>query len=153
MRVSGSSFSEGSQQNMVSGKITDKNTGELLVGVNIVVEGTTIGAISDISGKYTIQVPNRNAVLLFSFIGYTSEKVPVNGQSVIDINLVSDVRALEEVVVVGYGTQKKKDITGAISVVATDALKSIPTGSPVNSPSGLSFRGNNSQFRCSWWEN
>jgi TonB-linked SusC/RagA family outer membrane protein len=137
MQVSGSIYFQNTQQNMVSGKITDKNTGELLVGVNIVVEGTTIGAISDVSGKYTIQVPNENAVLVFSFIGYVSEKVPVNGQSIIDVNLVSSVRALEEVVVVGYGTQRKKDITGAVSVVTTDALKSIPTGNAVIALQGL----------------
>jgi TonB-dependent starch-binding outer membrane protein SusC len=137
MQVSGSIYSQSTQQNLVSGKITDKNTGEILVGVNIVVEGSTIGVISDLSGKYTIQVPNKDAVLLFSFIGYVPEKVPVNGQSIIDITLVSDVTALDEVVVVGYGTQKKKDITGAISVVATDALKSIPTGNPVIALQGL----------------
>src|SRR5450759_4619018 len=101
MQVSGSDYFQNTQQNMVSGKIADKNTGEQLVGVNIVVEGTTIGAISDLSGKYTIQVPNKNAVLIFSFIGYVSEKVPVNGQPIININLVSDIKALEEVVVVG----------------------------------------------------
>ena len=137
MQVSGSVYSDNPQQNMVSGKITDKTTGELLVGVNIIVEGTTIGAISDISGKYSIQVPNRNAVLVFSFIGYVSEKVPVNGQSIIDVSLISDVRALEEVVVVGYGTQRKKDITGAISVIEAQTLKSIPTGNPVIALQGL----------------
>jgi len=138
MQVSGASYSENLQQNIVTGKITDISTGELLVGVNIIVEGTTTGAISDASGKYTIQVPGRDAVLVFSFIGYVSQKVPVNGQSVIDVNLTSDVLALEEVVVVGYGTQRKKDITGAISVVKTETLKSIPTGNPVIALQGLS---------------
>ena len=110
------------------------------------MEGTTIGAISDISGKYTISVPNRNAVLVFSFIGYVSEKVPVNGQSVIDINLVSDVKALEEVVVTALGMKKEKKAIGYdVSNVTGDkiatggvsnALKSLDgkiTGVQINS--------------------
>src|SRR5450759_1892181 len=137
MQVSGSDYFQNTQQNTVSGKITDKNTGEQLVGVNIVVEGTTIGAISDASGKYTIQVPNNNAVLVFSFIGYVTEKAPFNGQSIIDITLSSDVKGLEEVVVIGYSSQRKKDITGAVSVVTTEALKSIPTGNAVIALQGL----------------
>ena len=122
---------------MVSGKITDKDTGEPLIGVNIIVEGTTTGTISDISGGYTIQVPNQNAVLIFSSVGYVSQKVPVDGQSVIDINLVNDIKGLNEVVVTGYSSQRKKDITGAVSVVTTDALKSIPTGNAVIALQGL----------------
>lgn len=73
----------------------------------------------------------------FSFIGYVSQRIPVGSQSVIDVSLVSDVRALEEVVVVGYGTQKKRDITGAIAVVETQALKSIPTGNATIALQGL----------------
>ncbi len=137
LQVSGSGYTTNSQQNTVTGIITDKNTGELLVGVNIVIEGTTIGVNSDISGKYSIQVPDKNAVLLFTFIGYVTEKVPVAGRSAIDVSLTSDVMALEEVVVVGYGTQRKKDITGAISVVEAKTLKSIPTGNPVVALQGL----------------
>lgn len=137
MQISGSINAQDTQKNIVSGKIADKNTSEPLVGVNIVVEGTTIGAITDASGKYTIQIPNKNTVLVFSFIGYVSEKVPVNGQSIIDINLGSDIRGLEEVVVVGYSSQRKKDITGAVSVVTTEALKSIPTGNAVIALQGL----------------
>ncbi|MDP3002946.1 MAG: SusC/RagA family TonB-linked outer membrane protein [Bacteroidales bacterium] len=146
MQVSGSVYSEYPQQNTVSGKITDSNTGELLPGVNIVVEGTTIGAISDVSGKYTIQVPNRNAVLVFSFIGYALEKVPVNGQSIIDINLVSEVKALGEVVVTALGMKKEKKAIGYdVSNVTGDkiatggvsnALKSLDgkiTGVQINS--------------------
>jgi TonB-dependent starch-binding outer membrane protein SusC len=137
MQVTVSAYSGSAQQLTVTGKITDRNTGELLAGVNVIVEGTLIGTISDASGKYTIQASSRDAVLVFSSIGYISEKASVNGQSVIDVSLISDVKALEEVVVVGYGIQKKKDITGAISVVETKTLKSIPTGNPATALQGL----------------
>jgi TonB-linked SusC/RagA family outer membrane protein len=130
MQIPDSVFSQNTQQKMVSGNVTDKSTGEPLIGVNIVVEGTTIGVTSDISGKYTIQVPNNNAVLVFSYVGYATEKVPVTGQSIVDIGLAPNVTSLEEVVVLGYSSQKKKDITGAISVVSMESLKSIPTGNP-----------------------
>jgi TonB-linked SusC/RagA family outer membrane protein len=137
LKASGSVYSPDPQQIVVSGKITDKGTGEPLTGVNIIVEGTTTGTISDISGGYTIQVPDKNAVLVFSSVGYVSQKVPVDGQSIIDINLVNDIKGLNEVVVTGYSTQRKKDITGAVSVVTTDALKSIPTGNAVIALQGL----------------
>jgi TonB-linked SusC/RagA family outer membrane protein len=120
----------------VSGTITDEN-GSPFPGVNIQVEGTTIGAISDINGKYSLEVPKRDAVLVFTFVGYTSQKVPISGKTTIDIKMAPDVMNLEEVVVVGYGTQRKKDITGAISVVSTDNLKTIPTGDAVQALQGL----------------
>ena len=137
MQSTDSIYAQNTQQDVVSGKIKDKDTGEALAGVNIVVEGTTVGVVSDISGGYTIKLPNSNATLAFSFIGYTSEIVKVNGRSVIDISLASDVKGLTEVIVTGYSTQRKKDITGAVSVVKTDALKSIPTGNTTIALQGL----------------
>jgi TonB-linked SusC/RagA family outer membrane protein len=95
-------------------------------GVNILVEGTKTGAISDASGKYTINIPNENAVLIISFIGYASQKAPVNGRTVIDIKLVPSLANLEEVVVVGYGTQKKVNVTGSVATVSSSELKSLP---------------------------
>lgn len=137
IQISGSAYSLYAQQKVVSGKIRDKSTGEPLIGVNIVVEGTTTGAISDPSGQYSIQVPNANAVLVFSSIGYVAQKITVGGQSTIDMDLVPDIKGLNEVVVVGYGSQRKRDITGAVSVVTTDALKSIPTSNVVIALQGL----------------
>jgi TonB-dependent starch-binding outer membrane protein SusC len=103
------------QEVKISGTITDATTGEVLIGVNIVEEGTSHGTVSDANGNYSITVEGSNAVLAFSYIGYIEEKVTVAGQSVINIQLSSDIRSLEEVVVIGYGTQKKKDITTSVS--------------------------------------
>jgi TonB-linked SusC/RagA family outer membrane protein len=114
------------QQVQVSGKITDKTTGEPLVGVNVVVEGTTVGVVSDVDGKFSIDLPKADAVLNFSFVGYISMRVPVQGQKTVDIQLEQDVKALEEVVVVGYGTAKKSDVTGAIATVNQKTLSEVP---------------------------
>jgi TonB-linked SusC/RagA family outer membrane protein len=83
-------------------------------GVNVVVKGATIGAITGADGKYSITVPDKNVALVFSFIGYGTQEVLVAGKSVIDVALVSESKALEEVVVIGYGTQKKSDLTGSV---------------------------------------
>jgi len=114
------------QQKTVAGSITDAQTGEPLIGVNIIVEGTTLGVVSDISGKYSISVPDANSVLVFSFIGYVTEKVNVNGRDLVDINLVPDIKSLDEIIVVGYGTAKKSDITGSVSSVNSEKIKSVP---------------------------
>lgn len=105
------------QQKKVSGTILDANTGEALPGVNVVIEGTTTGVITDVDGKFSINVSNPNAVLVISYVGYMNERVNVNGQSAIDIKLTPDIQKLEEVVVVGYGVQKKSLVTGSISSV------------------------------------
>ena len=113
------------QQQNVTGTVTDATTGDPLPGVNILIEGTTIGVITDIDGKYSIEVSDENAVLVFSFVGYLTETVPVNKQSVIDLKLSPDIKTLDEVVVVGYGTQKKETLTGSISNIAgKDVTKS-----------------------------
>jgi len=112
------------QQQSVTGTVTDIN-GETLPGVNVVVKGTTIGTITDANGKYTINVPGADGVLSFSFIGYIEMSVPVAGKSTIDISLESSVSALEEVVVVGYGSARKRDITGSISSVKSADLKNL----------------------------
>ncbi len=111
----------------VSGKVTDEK-GEALPGVNILVKGTQQGQISDINGEFSMDVPDKNSVLLFSFVGYLSQEVPVGDRNIIDVRLKEDERALEEVVVVGYGTQKKTDLTGSVaSVDGDDIVKSAAT--------------------------
>ncbi len=107
----------------VKGTITDSGTGEPLPGVNIVVKGTTKGTISDLNGNYQIDVALENAVLEFSFVGYIKQEMAVNSQSEINITLVPDIEALEEVVVIGYGTQRAEDLTGSVSVVSVDEMK------------------------------
>jgi TonB-linked SusC/RagA family outer membrane protein len=108
------------QQLKVSGTITDASTGDPLPGVNIIVEGTTVGVISDINGKYSIDIPSQDAVLLFSFVGYLTEKVTVAEKNTIDIKLSPDIKTLDEVVVIGYGTQKKADITSSVATVKAE---------------------------------
>ena len=102
------------QQQTVKGTVTDSQTGEAMPGVNIVIEGTTVGAITDANGKYSIPVPNKNTILIFSFIGYGNLEVIVAEKFVIDVALVSEALSLDEVVVIGYGTQKKSDLTGSV---------------------------------------
>lgn len=106
----------------VTGTITDE-TGQPLPGVNVVEKGTTNGTSSDANGKYALNVEN-NAVLVFSFIGYVTQELPVNNQTVLDIAMAPDVKSLNEVVVVGYGTQEKKDLTGSVSSIDSELLAS-----------------------------
>jgi TonB-linked SusC/RagA family outer membrane protein len=113
------------QQRRVTGTVTDSNTGDPLPGVNIVVQGTTTGTITDLNGKYSIEVPG-NAVLVFSFISYVNQAVTVGNQSEINVSLIEEVRALDEVVVVGYGTQRKVNLTGAVSSVTSEKLSVVP---------------------------
>lgn len=109
----------------VSGTITDESDTPL-PGVNVLLKGTSIGTTSDATGKYTISVPDENAVLVISFIGYTSQEISVGTQTMINIKMVPDVTQLGEVVVVGYGTQKKTSVTGAISSVSSKELSAQP---------------------------
>src|SRR5665648_231747 len=124
------------QQQTVIGTVIDSQTATAMPGVNIVVKGSTIGAISDQYGKYSITVPDRNVVLVFSFIGYSTLEIPVAGRSVIDATLISEALSLEEVVVVGYGVQKKTSLTAAVSSVKGEKLTAIPTSSVSNSLGG-----------------
>jgi TonB-linked SusC/RagA family outer membrane protein len=113
-------------QQVVSGTVKDEKTGELLPGVNVVLKGTSTGTISDGDGKYLLEVSSSDAILIFSFVGYAKTEVPVAGRSSIDILLASDVSTLDEVVVVGYGTQKKSVVSGSISSVKASDLESMP---------------------------
>jgi TonB-linked SusC/RagA family outer membrane protein len=115
-----------SQQQRVTGTIVDATTGEPIPGVNILVSGTTIGVTTDLNGKYNINVPNSNAVLEFSFVGYLTEKITVEGKTQIDVKLIADIKTLEEVVVVGYGTQSRAKVTGAVSQVTSKELDGRP---------------------------
>jgi len=114
------------QQNLVTGKVTDASSGEGLPGVSIVVKGTTTGVNTDINGNYSISVSNTDAILTYSFIGYILQDVPVRGRIKIDVSLAVDVTTLDEVVVVGYGTQKKSDITGTVTSLPKERLENAP---------------------------
>ncbi len=118
--------SESSVMVNVSGTVTDVADGQALPGVNVLVKGSSTGTVTDIDGKYNINVPNDDDVLLFSSIGYTSQEVPLNGRTVIDVALSEDVQSLEEIVVVGYGSQLKKEITGAVQTIDATELQDVP---------------------------
>jgi TonB-linked SusC/RagA family outer membrane protein len=108
----------------VTGTVKDA-TGELLPGVSIAVKGTTVGIITDIEGRFTLGVP-ANAVLTISYLGYVTQEIPVNGQTELTVTLAEDTQILDEVVVVGYGTQKKSDITGSVTSVPKERLSKLP---------------------------
>ena len=105
----------------VKGVITEAS-GDPIPGVNIVLKGTTTGAITDLDGNYTLTVPDENAVLVFSYVGYLNQEVAVGNQTSIDITLLEDVVGLEEVIVVGYGSQRKQTLSGAVSAVTAEDL-------------------------------
>lgn len=109
------------QTRTINGKITDIETGEPLPGVSIVIEGTTSGVITNLDGEYNVEVSD-GQVLVFSYIGYNKQIVTVNGQTVINIELEAELVDIDEVVVVGYTTQKKSLVTGAISKVSAEDL-------------------------------
>lgn len=119
----------------VTGTITDAVDGSPLIGVNIKLKGTTTGVISDIDGNYSIEVDSRKSILIFSYIGYKTREVPVEDLGVINVKLTSDNELLDEVVIIGSGTQKKVSVTGAISSVKGAALKA-PSSSLTSSLAG-----------------
>src|SRR5690606_13295176 len=110
------------QGQTVTGRVTSMEDGEPLPGVNIIERGTTNGTVTDIQGRYSIDV-TPGSKLVFSYIGFVTEEVEVNGQSVIDVVMVADIKSLEEIVVIGYGTMQKKDLTGSIIQVLPDAIE------------------------------
>jgi TonB-dependent starch-binding outer membrane protein SusC len=117
------SLKDNFQPNRITGTVTDINANPM-PGVNIQIEGTTVGSISDVNGRYSIEVQNANNVIVFSFLGYVSQKVTVGNKTVINVSLTEEVTSLNEVVVVGYGTQKKINITGSVSNINSEALES-----------------------------
>ena len=112
----------------VTGRVTDEN-GEAIPGVTVLVKGTSTGTVTDLQGQYAIDVDQGNT-LVFSFVGYFTKEVTVGNQSVINVTLTEDVKSLEEVVVVGYGTQRKKDLTGSIGVVTSKDIEANTISTP-----------------------
>ena len=136
------------QGRTITGVVLD-TYGDPVIGANVIIRGTTQGSITDIDGKYTIEdVPN-NAVLQFSYIGYITKDVPVGNLSNIDVVLQEDSQALEEVVVVGYGTMRKSDVTGSIGIAKGDDLMKTQTFSALEGlrgkVSGVNIFSNSSQ--------
>ncbi len=114
------------QQLRISGTVTNE-TGNPLAGATVQVEGTATGAITDTDGRYSIGVPDQNAVLVFSFVGYVTQNIPVSGQTTINVSMEPTLESLSEVVVTAYGTQRRTTVTGAISVVKGEEVAKVPT--------------------------
>ena len=119
----------------ISGKVTDGTTGETLIGVSVKVKGTSTGTLTDVNGNFTLTVPD-NATLVISYIGYTPVEVPVNGQTTINVKLAPSSKGLTEVVVVGYGVQKKITVTGSVASVKGEELVKSPAVNLSNSIAG-----------------
>ncbi|HPE76740.1 MAG TPA: TonB-dependent receptor [Draconibacterium sp.] len=127
--------SNGQQQKTITGKVVD-NTGSPLPGVAVVVKGTTIGAVTDIDGNYSLDVPASAETLSFSFIGMKNQEIAIGNQTAINVTLVSEVTDLDEVVVVGYGTQKRANVVGSVTTVNGEKLAAIPAMNVSNAISG-----------------
>jgi len=121
---------------LVKGRVTDQSNGAALPGVTVQVKGSNMGTVTDKNGDFSIQAPD-NTVLVVSYIGYDRTEVQVNGQSVVNIALKPSNTGLNEVVVVGYGTQKKIDLTGSVSTITSKELESRPTTNLSSSLAGL----------------
>lgn len=124
------------QQLQVTGTVTS-GSGEPLPGVNVVVKETTTGTITDMDGNYSIKVPSGDAILVFSFVGYVEQEIPVGNQTVIDITMAESIEAIDEVVVVGYGTQKKVNLTGAVTPITAENIASRPATNISSALQGL----------------
>jgi len=124
-------------QSRVTGTVTSEVSGETLPGVNVLVKGSSTGTVTDLDGKYSINVPESGGELVFSFIGFVSQEVPVNGRSIIDVDLAEDMASLDEVVVVGYGEQRKATLTGSIASISGEDIMRAPTPNLSNSLAGL----------------
>ena len=117
-------FSATSIAQEIKGKVTDEN-GQVLPGVNIIIKGTTTGVITNVQGEYSIDAP-ADATLVFSYVGYKKTEIPVENRSVIDVQILPDSYAINEVVAVGYGSMKKSDLTGSVVSVNDEAIKDRP---------------------------
>lgn len=119
-------FNSYSQGTSVTGKVTSADDDFGLPGVNVIVKGTTNGTVTDFDGNYSINVSDANATLVFSYIGFTTQEIPLNGKTVINATMTEDATALDEVVLVGYGTQIKRQVTGSVQTVDVEELADIP---------------------------
>ena len=123
------------QSKTVSGTVLD-NTGESVIGASVLVKGTTNGTITDIDGKYVIQNVPADGIIQISFVGYKTLEIPVKGQSTINATLTEDSEMLDEVVVVGYGTMKKSDVTGALTRVTSATIEERPVQNALQAMQG-----------------
>jgi hypothetical protein len=128
---------------LVSGRVLAED-GSPLPGATVQIKGTTNGTVSDLEGKYKLEVPDSNATLSFAYVGYLGAEIPVKSDKNVDIKLTANISSLDEVVVVGYGTQKKEETNGAVSTLTTEQINKLPItwNNPSNSNSGETQRSN-----------
>lgn len=135
--LSASSLFAQSSQKIIKGKVIDMKTGEELIGVNIKVKGVNRGTVTDINGNYSIEVPNpKSDILIFSYVGYNEQQIVVNNRPVINVTMSDSNKQLSEVVVVGYGSQKKESVVGSISSISNKTLVSTPASNITQSLAG-----------------
>ena len=113
----------------VTGRVINSEDGSALPGVSVAIKGTTTGAITDAEGRYRITVPNAESILVFSFVGFLTAEITTGNRTTIDVRLAGDLKSLSEVVVVGYGTQKKSDLTGSVSSITAKDIRQVPVAS------------------------
>ncbi|MFP4292847.1 MAG: SusC/RagA family TonB-linked outer membrane protein [Cyclobacteriaceae bacterium] len=124
------------QERTISGKVVSEDTEEALPGVNVIVEGTSIGTVTDVDGNYRLSVPQDAEALVFSFIGLRQRVEPINGRTTINVSLEEDARQLEEVQVVAYGTQEKRELTSSIGAIDNKLIKRQQLVSPTSALQG-----------------
>ncbi len=131
-----SAFNLMAQNKTITGVLLDKQTNETLVGASVVIKGTSIGTATDLDGKFMLEVNDPNATLVCRFIGYDTQEFPLQGQSNVTIFLSPDTEVLEEVVVVGYGTMRKSDLTGSLSSVKAKDMAAFTVSNPIQALQG-----------------
>ncbi len=119
----------------VSGKVSGPD-GNPMADVSVTIKGTTVGTTTSATGNYSITVPDENSTLVFSYVGFNTQEIAVGGRTSIDVSLIASTSQLDQIVVVGYGTQKKRDVTGSITSIKGDELAKMPNTNPVSSLQG-----------------
>ena len=132
----------------VRGKVKEK-AGNPIPGATVVVKGTAQGTVTDQDGNYTLNNVNSNALLDYSFVGMKTVEIAVNGRTTIDIELEADVSEVEEVVVVGYGTQRKEAVTGSVASVKGDIVREVPSANISQSLQGREWLSKTTVALCS----
>lgn len=130
------SYAYAQDSHEVSGTVTSAADGETLPGVNISVLGTTIGTSTNLDGSYSLQTPSASDTLVYSFVGYETAQIPINGRSTIDVEMITQAFEGEELIVVGYGKQEAQDITGSVSSVTSEALNEVPVSNAASALQG-----------------
>lgn len=128
-------FAASAQTKQITGNVTDKG-GEALIGVSVTVKGTKQGASTDVSGNFKLTIPSGNQILVFKYVGFKDREISIGSQTRINVTLEEDITSLDEVVVIGYGTVKKKDLTGAVASVSSDVIAAAPVSSAIEAITG-----------------